>query len=456
MNPLTNPFQPETQTQPTTLKPRESLRRAEGALSSQLSQIQNQMSEIQKRRQELATQKEEQEKKGKFNVFIGELQDAAAQIGGNQSQKGLEAQLREDQQRQQIQSELGLLGQEESQLQQQKFGVEGAEINLLERKEAEDQQFQQLQQQAEIQRQANDPNSQLSKQKRQELAFLGINVPENLSATQIDSNRDMLLKAEERRQQRDFELMKHQRDLEIQALKEERDLQKQLFLSDRKDATTLAQAQKRRSEATMEAYYNAKDAIDLVNRGGNSRNPNQASDQALLEGYRRLLKNQATSYDDEGRPIVNKGLIDQANSQINVWKERLAGNKGLLTADDRRSLVAEAKNLYEIDQGSNVKKLSNIMSWSNEMAKKNPNIDAGFILPGIDQDVLQQELLEFFPEQGRDVYATTAQKLGFGQPTTTQTPTTMTAGEPNRIPYSPGQGTSMSGRKVMVFNDNED
>lgn len=432
----------------TATKPTKSLTRAKNLVSQQLSDLQKQMQEISARRQALEEEKEASSLRDTTSKLGADLLDASNLISGVQSQAGLEKRQELAQKEQSFQDQLNLLKQEEMTAQNLQRGLQGSEIGLLEREEEDEQTFQALQSQAERQKIMTDPNSDLSRQKRQELAFLGISVPDNLSAAQLEENKDLLIKAQERQQQRAFEDMKHQRDLQLNLMKEERDLQKQLMLSDRKDAATLAQAQKRRSEATMEAYIGAKDAIDLVNRGGNSSNPNQASDQALLEGYGRLLKNKATSYDDDGRPIINKGLIDQANSQINVWRERLKGNKGLLTADDRKALVNEAQNLYQVEQGFNVKKLNNIVNWANEMGQKNPNISASFIVPGVDQDVLKKELVEFFPEGGEEIYMTTAERAGVSRGT--QTPQMNAT---NRIQYQPGQGASTSGRKVMTFNE---
>jgi hypothetical protein len=393
----------------TATKPTSSLNKAKGLVSQQLSDLQRQMQEISARRQALEEEKEASSLRDTTSKLGADLLDASNLISGVQSQSGLQKRQELAQKEQSFQDQLNLLKQEEMTAQNLQRGLQGSEIGLLEREEEEEATFQALQSQAERQKVMGDPNSDLSRQKRQELAFLGIQVPDSFSAAQLEENKDLLIKAQERQQQRAFEDMKHQRDLQLNLLKEERDLQKQLMLSDRKDATTLAQAQKRRSEQTMEAYYNAKDAIDLVKRGGAAEKPNQATDGSLLEGYGRLLKNKATSYDDDGRPIVNKSLLDQANSQLRVWAERIRGNKGLLTPEDRRALMQEAQSLYEVEQGYNVKKLKNVVDWSNQMSQKNPNIGAGFVVPGVDLDVLEKEYQEFFPSG--DTYLSSSERL---------------------------------------------
>lgn len=431
-----------------------SLSAAENTLSGQLADIQNKMEKVRQRREELGESQAAQAEKARLNILTADLQDAANTIGGIGSSLGSRERQEFQRQEEGLQREKEALGQELSGLEGLERQMEASQVGLLE-KEEEQQALQQQQQnefealQAEQMRIAelNDPSSQASQQARQELAFLGIEVPENFSASQIESNKELLLEAEKQRQKMGMEQLKHERDLQVQLMKEERDLQKQLMMSDRKDAATLGQAQKRRSEGTMDSYFQAKDAIDLVKRGGLAENPNQATDASLLEGYERLLRNQATSLDDEGRPIVNKTLLDQANSKIKVWQQRIKGNKGLLTPEDRKALVKEAQNLYEVEQGFNVKRLKNIVDWSDRMSEKNPNIDAGFIVPGIDREILEREMQEFFPEG--DVYMTTEQRLGGAvQQTTEKKP------DNQRKKFVPGQGigsTSQgsSGRKIF-------
>lgn len=420
-----------------------SLDAAKGTLSSQLEKIQNRMREIESRRGEVEAERGEQAKRARQEIMIAGLQDAGDIIGGvgGPSQKE-GAMQRALQQEQKADEELLRLGQEMSSLEQADLEGQGAAIGILQQEEEGEAK-------QRLSKQLNDPSSNMSKQARltAELVLGQGVLPPDITAAQLEKVYPEIVQQVNEDKRMGQQMQLEQRKLLLDRQKEERQFEKQMDLQERREMPTLTQSIARRGADVARSYIGAKDALEMVRSGAQAPQKSKATDETLLQGYQRLLQNQAMTYDEDGTPIVNKTLMDQANSKIRGWTEVMKGNQGILPEADRRALLNEAQNIYKIEQGFNVRRLQDMNSWVERNKEKNPTIDFSFVAPGIDPEILNQEAVEFFPKgAGREVYSTTEELAGVREPLPTQ----------ERQTFVPGQTQSgdtplvtSAGRKVF-------
>lgn len=406
-----------------------SLDAAKGTLSSQLEQIQNRMREIESRRGEVDAERAEQAKRARQEIMIGGLQDAGDIVGGVGGPSQQEAaRARALQQEQSSDEELLRLGQEMSGLEQADLEGQGAAIGILQQEEEGESK-------QRLSKQMNDPNSDMSKQARltAELVLGQGVLPTDITAAQLEKVYPSIVQQVNEDKRMGQQMQLEQRKLLLDRQKEERQFEKQMDLQERREMPTLTQSIARRGADVARSYIGAKDALEMVRSGAQAPRKSKATDETLLQGYQRLLQNQAMTYDEDGTPIVNKTLMDQANSKIRGWTEVMKGNKGILPEKDRRALLNEAQNIYKIEQGFNVRRLQDMNSWVERNQEKNPTIDFSFVAPGIDPEILNKEAVEFFPKgAGREVYSTT-EELGGAGPSTP---------EGQRQSFVPGQTQS--------------
>jgi len=421
-----------------------SLEAAKGNLSGQLQDIQKKMKEIQQRREEMGGQREAQAQRARDEIMVGTLQDAVNTAGGlQQTGRADQAQQRALQNQARTDQEIFRLEQEMQGLQGLEAQGQAASVGLMAQEE-EGEAKQQLAQKL------NDPNSDLSKQARltAELVLGQGVLPPEITAAQLEKvYPDIVSQANEARKMGQ-QMQMEQRKLLLDRQKEERQFEKQMDLQERREMPTLTQSIARRGADVARSYIGAKDALEMVRSGAQAPKKSKATDETLLQGYQRLLQNQAMTYDEDGTPIVNKTLMDQANSKIRGWTEVMKGNQGILPETDRRALLQEAQNIYKIEQGFNVRRLQDMNSWVERNKEKNPTIDFSFVAPGIDPEILNQEAVEFFPKgEGREVYSTTEELGGAGS-------SAAPAGERQAfVPGQPTQGsapaTTSTGRKFF-------
>jgi len=186
-----------------------SLSAAQDTLSSQLGDIQRKMQEVKQRREEIGESQAEQAERAKANILVADVQDAGNLIGGLDSNLGQQERMQAEREDQGLQREDELMAQELASLEDIERMGEREQVGLLSQEELEAQAFQDLENQRIQMQQLNDPNSQTSQSARQELALLGVAVPENFSASQIQGNKELLLEAEKQRQNQAFEQTKN-------------------------------------------------------------------------------------------------------------------------------------------------------------------------------------------------------------------------------------------------------
>jgi predicted metal-dependent TIM-barrel fold hydrolase len=375
------------------------------------------MKKIQERREKVGMQREAEADRARSQILTADLMDAADIVGGVGNQDaGVRARAEAEKRDAALRGEFGELEKQMAELEDVEAQGELAAVDLMGQEEQVQKEQEALLSQKELEKQKNDPDSDLTRQAVQTAEIvLGQGVlPDGITAAQLEKVYPDIVKQVETRRQQAQQLALEERKIMLDRAKEDRRFQKQLQLQERREMPVLTQNLARRGQDVASSYLGAKDAIDMVKTGALAQNPSKATDETLLQGYERLLKNQATTYDEEGNPVINKTLMDQANSKIRGWVEVMKGNKGVLPERDRRSLLNEAQNLYRIEQGFNVKRLADMKKWTDRISEKNPNVDFTFVAPGIDEDVLSKEVKEFFPEGGRESYATMDELAGGG------------------------------------------
>lgn len=388
-----------------------SLDAAKGNLSSQLEKIQSRMQELQQRRGEVEERRGEEAQRARERAVVSSLLDMQSKIGGQQATARERADAQAAQEQERTDRDFFMLEQELQGLEGLEEQASAAAVELMSQEETAQGKQKALQE-------LNDPNSDMSKQARltAELVLGQGFLPPEITAAQLEKVYPDIVKQAAESQKMTQQMKLEERKLLLDRQKEDRAFQKQLDLQERREIPTLSSNLARRGADVARSYIGAKDALEMVRSGAQAPRKSKATDETLLQGYQRLLQNQAMTYDEDGTPIVNKTLMDQANSKIRGWTEVMKGNQGILPEADRRALLGEAQNLYKIEQGFNVRRLQDMNDWVERNQPKNPTIDFSFVAPGVDPEILRQEAEELFPKgAGREVYSTT-EELGGSTP----------------------------------------
>jgi len=327
------------------------LQSAEKNLSSQLKDIQSRMQEIQQNRSSLQEKQARQSELSQLDMFLSRMNDASNTIGGIQSDNASEAQQRKIYAENALNQESQGLTDELRSLQDYERQLSDQNVNLTAQEEQELGEFQQLQEQQELAMQMNDPNSPLSQQKRQELQALGLSVPENMSAAQIENNRDLMLKRQETMENRAFEDQKFRQQQAIKEMEYQRDLQTEERRRKEDNDTRFKEILVRQgvgmSKQQIKAFRQSTQAIESArDYRANIENilqaePTPAGDAMLVDQLDKLSNKIQNNIDIKGEDtnFMSQSLFNKIGGMnINLLRERLAGSGGSLTEEERKNI----------------------------------------------------------------------------------------------------------------------